>query len=791
MSDAAPSPPVTLGGGRHLRSGLALLALLAATLVLAGIFGRHYAPDQWLFWRYLRAWSSVLAFALAALSVGNLLVSALSRPGERQDGQLTLSFATGVYAFFLAIFVVGVLGGLGQVAFFAVPVGLFAVGAPRLSRDLLAFYARIRERRVDFRLTPWEAAACALGLLGAVVVLLPTLVPDNAAYDARWYHVPLAENYALAGAIRRFPEGALAGTVPHLASLLYTWAFLAPGELFDHVVLAAQLEFGIFLFTVAGVPALVRCLVPGARARIAWVTFFLFPSLFVYDSALTLAADHIAALWTIPCFVALLRALRDLEPRACVLLVIQLCGLVMTKYTSAMVLVFPVLAVSVRALMLAAARLRGRTATHHWLTGPLSALFVGLALTTPHWLKNWLWYGDPVYPMLHRYLNVRPWIPDGPLLYEVFTSDNFQARGTWPEKLEGMLHGLHDYSYKLYTWESLHGLFPVFGSLFTFSLFALPFLKATRRLWALVVAIHLSLCVWYLFFSEDRYLQVLLPWMVAGTSAIFCLAWRLGWAARLGVVSLAGLQLVWGTETMFWPTHQMTGKSGIALANDFFGRTLRKDFDSRTKPFEDLAQIGRSIPKGSKLLIHVDHPRLGIGVQTVSDAYRVQYGISYGYLESSIVVHRLLRQAGVTHVLWTPELIYAEQTVASELMFHSYVTRHLVNRVQFGSRVLGELPPEEPPDDGRTVLYYGCDHAYQNGLYDIADLRATPERIRRPGQKVIPPRPRVRIREANLDALVQQASHAVLNRQCAGAPALEEFERVARWGANELMLRER
>jgi hypothetical protein len=786
-----PAPPSFVVGelGARLRPWLVLGLFAVSTLILARIFGGHYPLEKWLFWRYLRAWGWVFVFSLSALSVGGSIVTALSAPGERLDGQVTLSFATGVYAFFLAMFAVGVAGWLGPTTFFVLPLALFALGARRLSRELLAFCTKFRDARNALRFSLWESLGFGLGFVGLSAIFVTTLVPENVAYDAAWYHLPLAEHYAAAGAIRRFAEGEVPGTIPHLASILYTWAFLAPGELFDHIELAAQLEFVIFLFTLGGIPLLVRCLVPGTRARASWVWLFLFPSIFVYDSSLLVAADHVAALWAVPAFVTLLRALRELRPRACVLLVIQLSGLVMTKYTASMGVVFPVLAIGVRMLQLALFRPGSRFRLSSVL-GPLCAFGAGLALTAPHWLKNWLWYGDPIYPMLHRHLHLRPWIPDGELLYALFSADNFAARGAWSHRLRGALHGLHDYSYKLYTFEGFHGRFPFFGSLFTFCLVALPFLKGARRVWLLVLSTHVAIFVWYLFFSEDRYLQAVLPWMVAGTSAIFTLAWRAGWPARVGVVTLAALQLVWGAELVFWPTHQMHGKSGLAVANDFFAQTMRKEFDSRVHPFEDRAQIGRAIAKSSKVLIHSDHGRLGIGVQTATDAYRIQYGISYGYLESSTAVYRLLHGMGITHVLWVPDKTYGDQTVASELMFHGFVTRHLVNQQRFGGRVLAELPKKEPADDGHTVLYFACGGPYANGLYELADLRLPP--ILPPGYKPsAAPAPRVAIRGDNAEELARQASYAVLNRSCAQAPQLEEFERVGQLGPSELLLRKK
>ena len=88
------------------------------------------------------------------------------------------------------------------------------------------------------------------------------------------------------------------GTSPHLASFLYTWAFLQPAsDLFDRIELAAHIEFVCFLFMLAAIPVLVRRLVRGTRARFTWVARFLFPGIFLYDSSLVTGADHVAAIF--------------------------------------------------------------------------------------------------------------------------------------------------------------------------------------------------------------------------------------------------------------------------------------------------------------------------------------------------------------------------------------------------------------------------------------------------------------------------------------------------------------
>ena len=775
----------------NVRAWLLFVALAAGALLFGKVLEPHYPIGDWLFWRYLAAWGWTAVFCVACLSGGARVVSALTRFGERRLAPLTVSFATGVFLFASLFFIAGVSGWLRRSTFFALPALLFLSGYQPLLRELRAAYFSWRRETLGRPWRGWELALVALGVLSLAVICVATLIPENASYDSRWYHLPLAERYVAEHAIRRFPEGALEGGIPHLASLLYAWALLAPGELFDRVVLAAQLEVAAFLFTLAGIPALVRALIGRGRTRSAWVAAFLFPSLFVYDSNLVLGADHIGALWTIPCFLVLLQCLRELRPAQLCLLTIQLSGLAMTKYTATTPAVFPVLAVLSRACYLAYRRLRTGQGTHDWLWGPLTALLSGLTFTAPHWLKNWLWYGDPLYPMLYKHFQGRPWTPESTALYEYYLRMySGSQQGDPVEALLRRIRSLYDFSYNLYNWDGFHGRFPVFGSAFTFSLLSLPFLRGARRVWFLVLGIEVGVAVWAYAFPGDRYLQALLPWMAAALAAIITLAWREGWPARLGVSAVVGLQVVWGAEFMFWPTHQLLGKSGIALAVDFFQQTWRAPNHgaARTQPFEDWAQIGRSVGQGARLLLHHEHLRFGAGVTVIADAYRTQYGISYGYLGSSPNVYRLLRSFGVTHVVWAPNQVFGEDSIAGELVFHTFVT-HLVNSRDFGGRRVAELPASEPPDDGHTVFSYTCNSGYQKGLYDLADLRISPLGL--PGQPKVPPPPRVALTESNADELLARASHAVVDPDCAGAPVMDGFDHLARFGASDLWLRRR
>jgi hypothetical protein len=769
-----------------IRSWLLLLALAVGVVLLARIFDPHYPIGDWLFFRYAQAWLYTALFCAAALAVGNVVVSALSRPGELQDGHITLSFAAGVLVFGLCVLLIGFCGGLGTAAFVALPAALLAIGAPRAKRDLLRFAVRMRGRPWIAPLSTGEAIGFAAGAIALLVLYVPTLVPDNAAYDTRWYHLGLAEHYVAAGAIARLPEGPATSAIPQLATALYTWAFLVPGgDLFDRVELAAHLEFAIFVFTLPGLCVLFRHLVPDGRGRLAWLALFLFPAVFLYDATLTIAADHVAALFAIPAYVCFVRALRELRPSACALLAVQLAGLLMTKYTAVTAAVFPVLALVLRAGWLTWQRARGRRSAGG-LLGLGAALCTGIVLTAPHWLKNLLWYGDPIYPLLHRHLPVRPWNEDSAFLLDAFEASNWQAQGTLQDKLVGTLHALYNHSYELYSWADFHGHYPIVGSLFTFSLLALPWLDRTRRIWLLVLATHVGIVVWYLVFHYDRYLQTLLPWMAAGAAAIFARCWRAGWPARVGVLALVSLQLVWGLDMPLWPLHRGSHDSGIGTANAFFGRAYSGDRQGRTRPFDDYASIGRSLSRGAKVLLHHEHTRLGLAAMTVSDTPPTQHGINYVRLGSSRALHRRLRQFGVTHVVWQPQVVYGDETAGGDLVFHTYVTRHLVNPQARGGRMLAELPEREPGDDGHTVFYFGCSNLYQNGLYELGDLSVSPLAV--PGRTPSYPPPRVPL-QGDPIALASRASHAIVNRNCPGAPTLEGFDRIARKDAVDYLLR--
>src|SRR5262249_56190296 len=125
----------------------------------------------------------------------------------------------------------GVAGWCGGWVFWAWRLGMMAVGAPSLARRLQRWRRRVARVQSTGRARArplWQRALVAAGIVGLVLMYLPILVPNNAGYDALWYHLPIAEQYVAQGRLSPFVEGWYYGVLPQLASLLYTWGFLIP-----------------------------------------------------------------------------------------------------------------------------------------------------------------------------------------------------------------------------------------------------------------------------------------------------------------------------------------------------------------------------------------------------------------------------------------------------------------------------------------------------------------------------------------------------------------------------------
>ena len=710
---------------------IAALALCGIA-VFVSVVQPLYPIEKWLFWRYANYWALCLLWSAACASTGHAIVRRLA-PNLPVLESLFLGFVTGVLAFVHAMFIGGVLKLFGAAFFFLLPVAMVLAGG----RSALMLGRRLA-RRARVLLLPRTvpaAMALVLGLFALALVYVAVIVPDNTTADAHWYHLAAPERYAAQGKIARYPEGWYMGALPQLASLVYTWAFILPqSDLFDRVELAAHLEFFILLATLAGIPILARWMIAPVRRRlgklpsvgVSWTALFLFPSIFLYDSSLGMGADHVSAFWAIPIFLTLRRVWKKPTVGYACLFAFSVAGALLSKYQSMMLAALPVGAFVARMAWLAArpnAVLQERLAAAK--TTAACAL-AGLGVSAIHWLKNWVWYGDPVFPFGNRVFTPHPWSPAAAHMFKhwFLPTQTWAPTGTPKEKLLETAQAMLTFSFKPHDYDTFHGQLPVFGSLFTLSLPLLIFLPRVRRVWAVAACAQTGVALWYAISHWDRYLQALVPWMAAVVAAVLIVCAALGPVARAGVAALVAFQFIWGGDVPFFPGHALMGQAPAKRAVDLLSSGRRGDFDMRKRVF-GYTDLANTLPKDATVLLHEMNGALSIERATVSDVTPWVSGLDYGHMRSPKVLYDTWKSYGVTHILWHAGMTPGWTSMAGEFAFYAYLARYTEPPISVSGALVATLGNVPPPDVewlkwSATVLV--CSEPFAPGVYELGDL---------------------------------------------------------------------
>jgi hypothetical protein len=765
------------------------VGLLVATGILLASVERHYPIKHWMFWHYASYWIAALVLCLASAAGGHALLRRIvARPLPWLE-QLAISQALGIFAFQLALFVLGVLRLYHPITFFALPAAFLALGGRPFFRSLRRGFVHFRSPSRRSRLSVVAWVAILFGVASLLALYLPAMAAQNSSFDARWRHLYIAEQYVLYGGIRRFDEGWSLGASPHFTSLLYTWGFMSPARiLFDRVELCAHIEYAIFLSTtLIGIPALVRRLIPHANPAAAWAARFLFPGTFLYDSSLSVGADHIGAVFAPPLVLVGLRYWRTPRVREGLLLGGLIAAAICAKETTALLLApFPIALVAARFTLDAA-----RSVRYPHDRGRLIAAVVAgaatLVLTMPHWLKNLAWYGDPLYPNLHLHFADRPWGPHAAYAFEYGFKTMLWAPTRDLTGLREAILATFTFTFRPHSWWSMHRDVPVLGSLFTLLLIPLPFLRGTRRIWYIVACVHLSVFAWFWVHHEDRHLQALVPWMAAEVAAVSTLIWRSGGAVtRTCLALLIGAQAVWGADVYFFPTHSMTSGPAIKAPMELLGQGYLGNYERRFDIQVDQQAIGALLPKGAVLIVHERRDHLGYGHRTVTDVQGDQYGIDWLDLGSPDRIYARLRSMYVTHAVWLDGHSEGFETLGGDIAFFEFMHRHTQNRQRVGAYNVAALPKASPVKAAgdRLVAVLGCGVDYATGLYRVSDLstpRVGPEKQRFPG-----PREPLGDPEQYRSRVIAIAIDTFCVQPAAPPHAERDFERIARrserWG---------
>jgi hypothetical protein len=703
--------------GSSLRSLSILFVGLVAAYGFLSFVGKILPLGDWVVWDLLVLAGWQLFLAAAFVSGGHLLVTRVFGVSGISDVELaSFSLATGALLFALAMYLGGFLGLYGAPFAVTLPLSMIAAGA---RSTWGAFRASLERWRAAPPPGPLVLLAYAFGAVCIALAYLCAITPDALTYDATWYHLVIAQDYAREGRIVPFYANWVMN-LPHLASVVNTWGFLLPGLKVPALrwMMALQIELAFVIFTLVHVSALARWFAGDRPVPAAWVVFWLFPAVFI-DAWISGWADRYLAFFAAPILLAALRATERSSLRGWALFGCLAAGALLTKLQAIYLLVPVALLVTGRLawkLWRERANAPLGSAVRGALVGPLVALGCALLLSAPHFGMNWIFYKNPLYPVAqHLFAHSRPSVPDIALQVEHLFGDwRWRPPPDLADRIRTALSMVFTFSFEPhYTFMAPR---PSFGSLFTLSLGMTPFVVGGRRLWSGVFVSLGALFAWAFTFWVDRHIQGFTPILIATTAGTLALAWRTGWLARAGVVALVAAQLAWNANIVFVCSDRLVS-SLILVRATFDGRAPGR-YDGYLRPWVDL---GKAVPRDGVLVLHNFHTSLGIDRKVLLDWIGFQGLIDYRTFRTPRDLYDRFRALGVTHVVLQPGS-HPAASKQEEAIFAAFYARHLVSRRNFGGLELAPMPTAAPPVEAAfRVLTFGIP-GYADGVYGVEDL---------------------------------------------------------------------
>lgn len=791
-----------------LRGALALLVCLVGVVIYARVVGERYPLANWVAWDLLQIWGWTLALTTGYLSLGALVFTRVfeARSNETRSAEvdrspfraLLFSAALGLIAWCWAMYLAGAVGLFRGWFMVALVVASLVVGGKALWRVLQRCLAH------------WQAAPPA-GVLGwlavgwgcfcTVLMYLQCMTPDALNFDGGWYHLPLAQDYAREGRIApSYSE--YNRCFPHLASFVHTFGFSVPGlrpEL--RWMMALTVEFTIVLWKIFGALTAAQWLIGKPGPRGLWAAFFLFPSVFIYDQNIGGSADHFMGFFAAPVFLALVAAADRFETRATVLLGVLLGGALLTKYQAVYVIGVSGAILGLRWCYFAFRLLRKSGPAEaspavDWRSLMLAAVYVvvpTLVVSSPHFIKNIIFYHNPVYPFNQGLFASTPTHEKSKFFMDyAYANYPYLPKGEGLEKIWNAVKLFFTFSFVPHY--SFTKQYPSMGSLFTLLLPTILLVRGKGRLAIGVFASFVGIMCWALTYVGDRYLQAIIALPIAVTAAMLVRVWELGKIARIGLAILVGFQVIWGSDAMFY-SGQARLKSAVALITSGYDghRTDGERYPQRRTQ----RQITAATPADAVLMVRNYRTLLGIDRKTFSDVPAWQSLFFYDRAKGARSLYEMYKGAGVTHLLYPPNQ-RPQGTLQASILFDDLVYNHCKTRKRFGGLELVTMPEKAPPADPKEyrVLNLAKD-GYALGWYNVEQLNEY-DRVPRKLRKHPPPSVRYSLgmAPAALDAELDQTLAVVVKDSVDVSPALRErlskdFLRAEKYKAFTVFLKKR
>ncbi len=816
------------------------LAAFVLCVLGAGFYLRHlnqsYRLEEWLAFRLLEIglWTVLLHGSLVL--VGARFLRLLVGRDELGPGELFLqSFVLGMGAFSFAMYLAGALSLYAPWFAVLLPVAFTVAGGSE------ALYLRGRLREA-LRPVPTSSVGASLLRYGAfafgatmlVLVYVEALTPSSFNFDAIWYHVPVAQDYARLGKIVPF-YGDNHRAYPHLTSLFQTWAllvpFLEPVQLKWMLIL--HLEFAIVVWRIVGAAAMARYLLGGRKIPGLWAVFFLFPSIFIYDQNIGGSADHYVGVTAVPIFLALMRTLPSYHAGYAILTGVAAGLHILTKYQAIYSVVAVAAFASCRSLYGALSRIyrarkgrpvpEGAPSFRALLSGPAWILLCALVVSAPHFIKNTVYYQNPVYPFAQKIFpsSFDDWDPparaenvtlssearakkreksrsragedDGPLPTQKSRKKDpwdfaFGPRGIdFKPQGDGPLEKVVWWHKTLADWPFLTGNRgftegrPYMGAVFVLLMPALLLIGRSRRVWLATGYVYVVFSVWAMTSANDRYLLTILSLPIGLCMALIVRVADLGKLAQVGLSCLLGVQLLWGADVPLQYGGARFADAVSLVRAGYSGKTL----EERLRHRKNEITVSASLPKDAVVLGRYYKSLLGFDRTTLNTHADIQTYIDFKNLRSLDDFWQICRDRGVTHLLYPDG--ERQPVRAHELVLFDALVEKSHEKKKMSGLVIAELPKEPPGHTEPFLVLVRGVREYQDGLYPVHLLSLDSRREQKKGPKPLRP-----YRKENAEALLENASAVLLGGRKGtldGASLDDAFYRVERFRGLEVWLR--
>jgi hypothetical protein len=347
----------------------------------------------------------------------------------------------------------------------------------------------------------------------------------------------------------------------------------------------------------------------------------------------------------------------------------------------------------------------------------------------PHLLRNWIFYRNPIFPFADDlFPHTYPRQADTPFVMRYLRlGDSAISRGPILERLENAARIAFTRSFRRPS-EA--------GSVFVVLLPLLVFLSRSRRLWLGAFVAVGALMTWGMSYANERYAQAIIPMLASVTAAIVVRAWQLGLFARVGLVALLGLQVVWGGDILVNQSFSGIDDALSLLRSGMKGHAKTR-FDGH---LASQRALDRTLPKDAVVLFHNTRLALGLNRGVLQDLPGNQGLISYRDITTPRQMCELYRNLGITHIVHEPGL-WPAWTKQEEAIFAALLKRFASNPRREGEYEVFELPATLPPVEAPyRVLSLGTP-GYPDGVYRVEAMGIydpMPDNVKYYGTPAIP-----------------------------------------------------